>query len=115
MASLTSGMGNMTMANSTLTGTTNYSAMGTQPGFVNQPMMFQQMGVRMGMGVSQPVGMGMNQPMGMGMSQPMGMGMGMTQPMAMGMTQPVMTGYGNAAMYSGNYQMGAMNWSQVHK
>lgn len=113
MASLTSGMGNMTTANSTLTGTGNYSAMGTQPAFVNQPMMFQQMGVRMGMGVSQPVGMGMNQPMGMGMSQPMGMGM--TQPMGMGMTQPVMTGYGNAPMYSGSYQMGAMNWSQVHK
>lgn len=105
MASLTSGMGNMSMTNSALAGTVNYAAMGTQPGFVNQPMMSQQMGVRMGM--SQPVGMGM------GMSQPMGMGM--NQPMGMGMTQPVMTGYGNPSMYSGNYQMGAMNWSQVHK
>lgn len=111
----------MTTANSTLTGTANYSTMGTQPGFANQPMMFQQMGVRMGMGVNQPVGMGMNQPVGMGMSQPMGMGMtqpmgmGMTQPMGMGMTQPMMTGYGNPSMYSGNYQMGAVNWSQVHK
>lgn len=113
MASLTSGMGSMAMANSTLPGTVNYTSLGTQPGFVNQPVMSQQMGVRMGMGMNQPVGMGMNQPMGMGMSQPMGMGM--SQPMGMGMNQPVMTGYGHPSTYGGNYQMGAMNWSQVQK
>ena len=95
----------MSMSTSSTVGATvNYSAMGTHPGFVNQPMMSQTMGVRMGMG--QPMGMGLNQPMGMGMSQPMGMGM----------TQPMMTNYGgNPAMYGGSYQMGAMNWSQGHK